>query len=78
MTLDEWMRLRGLGDAAVAVYAQVHRATVSKLRRGKKLPSARLMARFANLTNGKVSPNDWFAAGSPKPVGKQRHRHRNL
>ena len=61
MTLTEWMKSRKLRDAAVAALVGVHFATISKLRRGERMPSARLMNKFMQITDGRVRPNDWFA-----------------
>jgi transcriptional regulator with XRE-family HTH domain len=61
MTLEEWMNAQGHADLDVAELVGINRATVSKLRRGKKLPSPRLMAIFARVTDRSVMPNDWLS-----------------
>ena len=60
MTLSEWMYTQRIRDLEVANLVNINRATVSRLRRGERLPAPRLMKVFADVTDGWVLPNDWF------------------
>jgi transcriptional regulator with XRE-family HTH domain len=62
MRLTEFMTQEGWRDDAMAELVGVDRSMISRLRRGERLPSARLMAEFARVTKGAIMPNDWFFA----------------
>lgn len=60
MTLAEWMAVKGMDDDALAAALEIDRSTASRFRRGKLIPSAKLIERIAGLTNGAVQPNTFF------------------
>jgi transcriptional regulator with XRE-family HTH domain len=60
MTLAAWMRNQGIADEDLAATLGIDRSTVSRLRRGRKIPSTRLMEKIAQATDGAVTPNDFF------------------
>lgn len=67
MQLADYMRINGLSDDAVGEALGVARATVSRLRRGKMVPSFDLAARIHEFTGKKVTPNDFLSAVRPIP-----------
>lgn len=64
VTLSDYMRNRSISDDAFAAVLGVSRATVSRLRRGKMVPSFDLAARIHSATDSQVSPNDFLNAPS--------------
>jgi transcriptional regulator with XRE-family HTH domain len=68
MTLEEWKTAHGLGDKEIAEMVGLHQASISRLRRGKRFPSAELMRDFARVTVGAVMPNDWAGCGYRPPA----------
>ena len=58
MKLNAWMERRRIGDAELAERVGVARATISRLRRSKMLPSLDLARRIYVETGGQVGPND--------------------
>lgn len=54
MTLAEWMAREGLGDDAVAAKVDRDRSIISRLRRGKHVPSAALVVSLIDLSNGEI------------------------
>ena len=60
MTLDEWLRDEGLDDMAAAVRLRRNRTTISRLRRGKLMPSLALAADIERESGGQVSLADWM------------------
>ena len=58
MKLNQWMERRRVGDAELAEAVGVARATISRLRRDKMLPSLDLARRIYVATGGQVGPND--------------------
>lgn len=66
MTLADYMTRNRLTDDALAAALNVSRATVSRLRRGRMVPSFELAARIHAVTGRKVTPND-FLANLPTP-----------
>jgi len=61
MKLADWMRERGLRDGDIAARLEVTRTTISRIRREKLTPSAALIARIFELTEGAVPPTEFFA-----------------
>lgn len=59
MTLDEWLRDEGLDDMAAAIRLRRNRTTISRLRRGKLMPSLALAADIERESRGLVSLADW-------------------
>jgi transcriptional regulator with XRE-family HTH domain len=60
MSLADWMTANGLDDETLAEKANVTRATISRLRRGKQKPGDQLAATLFSLTGGQVTPNDFY------------------
>lgn len=54
MTLAEWMAREGLGDDEVAGKVGRDRSIISRLRRGKHVPSVALMKALIDLSNGEI------------------------
>ncbi len=69
MRLADYMEKHGLSDDDLAGPFKVTRATVSRLRRGKMVPSFDLVVRIHEATGKKVTPNDFLdvAASAPDP-----------
>ena len=66
MTLDRFLAISNLTDAAFGSLAGISQPHVSRLRRGKAFPSRETVERIQVATQGKVKPADWYAA-SPLP-----------
>lgn len=60
MKLSHYLELKGLTDAAFAALAKCDRTTVMRWRRGKTRPTPSQIVSIENLTDGAVTPNDWF------------------
>jgi len=63
MRLSEWMekgRRAPVSDDEMAAELGVSRATVSRLRRGKMVPSFALAGRIYEVTGRKVTPTDFI------------------
>ncbi len=58
MPLSEWIREEGCTQRAVARRFGVSPSTLSRLLRGERSPSASLMRRVFEVTDGKVTPTD--------------------
>ncbi|MDE2107219.1 MAG: helix-turn-helix domain-containing protein [Patescibacteria group bacterium] len=54
MTLAEWMAREGVSDADVAAKVGRERSVISRLRRGKHVPSVALMRALIELSNGEI------------------------
>lgn len=67
MTLDEFMKLRGLKAADIAGHLGVHRSYLSRIRRGLAVPSPKQMKAVFAFTEGAVTPNDFVLQRSPEP-----------
>ena len=62
MTLSEYMAQHSLGDADMAPLLGLHRAQVSKLRRGESKPSLKTLSMIAQVTDGAVALDDFVPA----------------
>lgn len=62
MKLDQWMCETDTTDEALALLVGVDRSTISRIRRGRSLPSVRIMLALRKATDGKVMPNDIHAS----------------
>lgn len=58
--LGTWMSDNGKRDEDLAPLLGRDRSVVSRLRRGELRPTHELMEKIAEVTGGKVLPNDWF------------------
>jgi transcriptional regulator with XRE-family HTH domain len=61
MTLTEYLRENSLSETAFADRAGISQSQVNRLRSGKCRPSFEAIEAIKNATDGRVSPNDWFA-----------------
>lgn len=55
LSLDGWMRERGVEDEELARAAECSRSTISRLRRGKQCASPALAERIAAISGGAVA-----------------------
>jgi len=64
MTLDKWLTAakdaKGMTEEQFGASVGISQAQVNRLRNGKGPPSAGLIARIRDATDGMVTPNDWF------------------
>jgi transcriptional regulator with XRE-family HTH domain len=60
MKLAAWMEWTCTGDEELAAKVGVGRSMISRVRRGKRLPSYQLMQAIAEATGGAVRPDDFF------------------
>lgn len=60
MTLSEWMAAKDVSDETLAAELGIDRSTASRIRRGKLLPSSRLIAKIVDLTRGAVPYQTFF------------------
>ena len=63
MPLAEWIRGKGRTQRAVARQLGVSPSTLSRLLKGERSPSASLMRRVFELTEGQVTPSDLVGVG---------------
>lgn len=59
MKFSDWLSLKGLNDEAAAKLLDCHRATVSRLRRGKSMPDIDRMAQIHRVSDGAVTFESW-------------------
>lgn len=59
MTLDQYLAAKRLTETAFAGMVGANQATINRLKRGS-VPGAALMARIIEVTNGEVTPNDFY------------------
>jgi DNA-binding XRE family transcriptional regulator len=60
MQIGDWMAATGRDDASLAREANVTRATISRIRRGKQRPSNRLATALIRLSGGQVGLAELF------------------
>lgn len=60
MTLEDFKRARGLTDDALAQLLGLDRSSVTKIRRGKSLPSLTIIKRIRVITGGLVTGDEWI------------------
>lgn len=60
MTLNEWMKKNKISDGEMAEILGLNRVSINRLRRGENPPSWPTMANLAEVTAGKVMPNDFL------------------
>lgn len=60
MTLAEWMKASDVSDEALAEKLGWDRSTISRVRRGKLIPSHGLIAAVVKASNGEVDPATFF------------------
>ncbi len=66
MTLDEYLTVNGITDAAFAMAIGRSQSSVNRLRRGETRPDWKTLKRISEATNGAVTPNDFM--GVPDPL----------
>lgn len=71
MRLADYMQRHKLSDLTVGEAVGVSRATISRLRRGKMVPSFDLATRIYDYTGRQVAPNDYLVSDAP-PVRRTR------
>jgi DNA-binding XRE family transcriptional regulator len=59
MTLHEWLRRQGRTDAWLAEQIGLHRATVTKIRNGRRRPSIEVAAKIQRLSRNAVTAADY-------------------
>jgi transcriptional regulator with XRE-family HTH domain len=65
MRLDHWMTETATPDEALAARVEVDRSTISRIRRGTRMPSPEMMRKLFEATGGAVTANDFVhSAGS--------------
>jgi transcriptional regulator with XRE-family HTH domain len=60
MKLEQWMAKTETSDEVLAEMISLDRSSVSRIRRGKQLPSRATMEAISRVTGGAVTPNDFF------------------
>jgi transcriptional regulator with XRE-family HTH domain len=73
MKLADWMARQGLEDAALADAIGVMRTTINRLRRGKSQPSRDVARAIFSLSDGLVTPNDFYGLGEAPEGGDRDH-----
>lgn len=59
MTLDEYLSTKRITEAEFGALIQRSQAQVNRIRRGKSWPSRGVLTRIAEVTNNKVTANDF-------------------
>ncbi|ASP84139.1 XRE family transcriptional regulator [Sinorhizobium meliloti] len=62
MTLEQYLRSKGITDAAFGASAGLSQAQVSRIKRGVSMPSWDAIAKIMKATDGDVTANDFAAA----------------
>ncbi len=60
MKLADFMTAHGLGPSEMAKRLGVNHATVIRYRDSQRRPDSDVMARIFEVTNGSVTPNDFY------------------
>ncbi len=60
MTLADYLEAKKVSATALADQANVSVSTITRAARGEIIPSRDLMAKIFEVTNGAVTPNDFF------------------
>lgn len=60
MKLADYMNLHGFGPSEMARRLNVNHATVIRYRDGGRVPEPEVMRRIVEVTEGAVTPNDFF------------------
>jgi transcriptional regulator with XRE-family HTH domain len=64
MTLDQYIRDKGLTNAEFGELVGANHSTISRLRKSSQVPSPDLMVAIFELTEGAVSANDFYGIGA--------------
>lgn len=62
MKFAEFQSEAGASDAEISTATGIDKSTLSRVRRGLKRPSWKVMIALARFTEGKVMPNDFLDA----------------
>ena len=73
MQLSVYLSEQDLTASAFAKKIKRHKATISRILRGETRPDLATMDRILSVTEGAVTPNDFFADVQP-PTPKKRRR----
>ncbi len=60
MTISEYLIHRDIKAAQFAIMLQTSKASVSKWINGTSVPNAAMLAKIHEVTDGDVTPNDFF------------------
>ncbi len=60
MTLDQYIRDKGLTNAEFGELVGANHSTISRLRKGSQVPSPELMLAIFERTDGVVTANDFY------------------
>jgi transcriptional regulator with XRE-family HTH domain len=70
MTLQDFMKWKGLGDAKVAKGISVSRVSVTRYRNGRRRPDWEVLLRIYHWSGRIVTPNDFLVM----PQDRQKRR----
>ena len=65
MTLSEYLQAENMKASHLAERLEVPASTISRILNGQRRPSFGLMRKIAEVTGGKVTPNDFVAVALP-------------
>jgi DNA-binding XRE family transcriptional regulator len=65
--LREYRVARGLSQSTFAASVGVKKATISRIEKGKRVPSMGLVARIVEISGGELSADDFMPEPSPLP-----------
>jgi DNA-binding transcriptional regulator YdaS (Cro superfamily) len=71
MKLDQYLSTKKITDAAFAATAGISQSQVSRLKRGKSMPSWELASTIERVTGGKVRPKDFADAKADQAAPSQ-------
>lgn len=60
MRLDDWLKQRGVSEAAFGRQIGVKQQSVNRYRKHENIPDRDIMARIVDATGGEVLPNDFY------------------
>jgi len=66
MRLEHWLSQHEVTQAVFASRVGVSSGRIAQLVTNRGLPSAKLMAKIADATDGAVTLHDWVAAKTPE------------
>lgn len=64
LTLEAWMRAKGLKDGDVGEELGCPRSTICRFRKGLRIPNRDFMRAIFRLSGGLVTPNDFYGLHS--------------
>jgi transcriptional regulator with XRE-family HTH domain len=75
MRLNEWMNAGSVTDEALAARLEVDRSTISRIRRGTRMPSTEMMRKIREATGGSVTANDFVHEVDELDLAKTNEQH---